>query len=259
MLLETILKLITFHSWISIFSNWSTQTWEPSHPTICQPSHGLPWRNHEAFIWAILFWKRFLDDIFLIFLGTNNHLQPLQDFMNHLHSRIKFTFQHSTQQLPFLDMKIHIRADRKLSTTLYRKPTDYLALLHFHSNHSLKWKESIVFSQDLRYNLLTTDDNLLQNELDSLTISLLAKKYPLDIITQYISKALLHSCDTLLHKPTKAAGPRTVHTVMTLYSIEGKSFSQLVQGCWHVIENDPQLHSIWLNHPITDNHKTKSH
>lgn len=79
---------------------------------------------HEAFIWAILFWKRFKDDIFLIFLSTPNQLQPLQDFMNHLHLTIKFTFQHSTKQISFLNMKIHIRADCELSTILYRKPTD---------------------------------------------------------------------------------------------------------------------------------------
>ena len=29
----------------------------------------------EAFIWAILFWKRFIDNIFLIFLGTTNQLE----------------------------------------------------------------------------------------------------------------------------------------------------------------------------------------
>ena len=113
--------------------------------------------------------------------------------MNNFRPTIKFTFEHSTQEISFLDMKIHIGADRKLSTTLYRKPTDCAALLHFHSNHSLKCKESIVFSQTLRYNLLIADDNILQKELDSLTISLLARKYLLEVITRNISKALLHS------------------------------------------------------------------
>ena len=40
------------------------------------------------------------------FLGTVSQLQSLQDFMNHLHPIIKFTFQHSTQQIFFLDMNI---------------------------------------------------------------------------------------------------------------------------------------------------------
>ena len=174
----------------------------------------------EAFIWAILFWKRFIDDILLIFLGTNNQLQSLQDFMKHLHPAIKFTFQHSTQEVSFLDMKILIGADHKLSTTLYRKTTDWAALLHFHSNHSLKCKESIVFSQTLRYNLLIVDGNLLQKELDSLVISVFARKDLLDIITHNISEALLLSRDPLLYEPTKASGPRTVLPIITPYSIE---------------------------------------
>ena len=99
----------------------------------------------EAFIWAIPFWKGFIDDIFLIFLGTTNQLQSLQDFMNHLHPTIKFTFQYFTQQISFLDIKIQVGANRKLFITLYRKSTDCASLLHFHSNHSFKCKESIVF------------------------------------------------------------------------------------------------------------------
>ena len=174
----------------------------------------------EAFIWAIPFWKRFIDDIFLIFLGPTEKLQSMKDFMNNLHPTIKFTFEHSTQEISFLDMKIHTGTDRKLSTTLYQKPTDCAALLHFHSNHSLKYKECIAFSQALRYNLLIADDALLQKELDSLAASLLAKRFPLEIITRNISKALLHSRDTILYRPPTTANPKRVLLIVTPYSSE---------------------------------------
>ena len=179
----------------------------------------------EAFIWTIFFWKRFIDDIFLTFPDTTNLLQTLQGFMNLLHPTIKFTFQ----QISFLDIKIQIGADRKLSTTVYRKLSYCEALLHFHSNHSLKSKESIIFSQALRYNVLIADDHLTQKELDSHAISLLARKYPLDIISHNIPKALLYPCDTFFHKPTKASGSRPVLLIITPYAIEGKNFSQLVR------------------------------
>ena len=119
----------------------------------------------KAFIWAILFWKRLIDDIFLISLGTTNQLQSLQDFIHHLHPTIKFTFQHSTQQISFLDMMILIGGDHKLSTTLYRKPTDCAAFLHFHSNHSLLFKKSIVFPEAPRYRLLTADETFYKKNL----------------------------------------------------------------------------------------------
>ena len=76
----------------------------------------------------------------------------MKEFMDNLYSTIKFIFEHSTQETFFLDMKVYIGVDRKTSTTLYRKPTDCVARLQFYSNHSLKCKECIVFSQALRYN-----------------------------------------------------------------------------------------------------------
>ena len=97
-------------------------------------------------------------------------------------------------------MQIHIGADCELSTTLYSKSTDCVALLHFNSNHLLKCKESIVFLQALRYKVLIAEDTILLKELYSLTISLLALKYPLEITTCNFSKSLLHSHDTLLYK-----------------------------------------------------------
>ena len=184
--------------------------------------------TQEAFIWAIIFWIRFIDNIFTTFLGTINQPQSLEDFMNHLQPTIKFTFQHYTQKISFLEIKIHIRADHKLFTTLYKKPTDYAVLLHFHSHHSLKWKESIVFSQALRYNLLTADDNLLQKELHSPTISLITGQYSLEIISRNFFIVLLHSRDTLLYEPNKTSGTKTVLTIVTPYSIEGRCFSQSV-------------------------------
>ena len=67
-----------------------------------------------------------------------------------------------------------------------------------------------VFLQALRYNLLIADDNILQKELVSLTISLLARKYPLEVITCNITKVLLHSCYTLLYRTPKTSSSRSV-------------------------------------------------
>ena len=124
-------------------------------------------------------------------------------------------------------MKIHIEADDKLSTTLYKKPTDCVVLLHFHYSHSLKCKQSTVFSQGLRYNLLIADDTTLQKELNSLTVSLLARKYSLEIITRNISKALLHSRDTLLWRTPTASSSRTVLPVVLPVLIRRKTILQV--------------------------------
>ena len=148
--------------------------------------------------------------------------------MNNLHPTIKFTFEHSTQGISFLDMKMYIAADWKLSTILYRKFTVCDSPLQLHSNHSLKYKEIIVFLQPCRYILLIADDIILQKELDSHTISLLARKYSLQIITRIFSKALFHSRYTLLYRTPRASSSRAVRPVVTLYSPEERQFSKSV-------------------------------
>ena len=113
------------------------------------------------------------------------------------------------------------------------------------------------FSQALRYNLLITDDDILQKELNSLTLSLLARKYLLEVITHNISKALVHPRDTLFYRTPKASSSRSVLPVVAPYSLEGRPFCKSVRDHWHVIENDPQLQSIWPNPPITAYHNVK--
>ena len=63
-------------------------------------------------------WFRFIDDIFMIWT----------DYVNNLHSTIKFTFTHSPPNIPFLDVMVSIK-------DLYTKPTDkhqYLLIYLFH-------------------------------------------------------------------------------------------------------------------------------
>ena len=57
-----------------------------------------------------------------------------------------------------------------------------------------------------------------KKELDSLTISLLTRQHPLEIITHNISKALLHFSDTLLDELLRASVSRKVLPVVTSYS-----------------------------------------
>lgn len=56
----------------------------------------------KAFICAILFWKRFIGDILLIFQGTTNQLQFLEekDLRYHLHWTIKFAFNTPPKRYP---------------------------------------------------------------------------------------------------------------------------------------------------------------
>ena len=53
-------------------------------------------------------WKRFIDDVFSIFIGSNDDLLSFLFFVNTLHLTLKFTFHHSTISESFLDLKIKL-------------------------------------------------------------------------------------------------------------------------------------------------------
>ena len=124
--------------------------------------------------------------------------------MNHDHPTIKFTVEHSTHGTSFLDMKIRIRADWKLSARLYRNTSDYAELLHFYSNHSLKCKEGTFFDKPSESTLSLQITPDYKKQLNPLTLSLLARQYLLKIITCNISKVLLHGF--LFHEPSTVSG-----------------------------------------------------
>ena len=143
-----------------------------------------------TFLHLIYFWKRFIDDIFFIFLGSHSQLNSLMTFMNPISSTAKYKFAYSEKTVTFLDVQIYLSITRKLKTILYRKPTDCMTLLHFHFHHPLSCKEGIIYSQALRYNMIISEDHILQEELNNLTRILLARAYPLHLIIKNVKKSL---------------------------------------------------------------------
>ena len=198
----------------------------------------------------IHFWKRFIDDIFFIFLGTETQLEEVIRFMNNMHPTIKFTFQYSHHQIAFLDTMVYIDDQRKLQTTIYRKPTDKMCLLHFNSNHPLHMKESIIYSQAIRYCTIISDDRNLDLELQTLAKTLLARNYPLEMIQKNFSKALSHTRETLLIYRPDEESPE-VTPLITPFTPVGSLVSRIVNQHWHIIEEDAHLHRIWPNRTTT--------
>ena len=87
----------------------------------------------------IKFWARFVDDIFVLFPSNHDH----NDFLislNILSDSIKFTDEvESERKLPFLDILVR-RTECNFKYSVYCKPTNKNALLHFFSFHDIKMK-----------------------------------------------------------------------------------------------------------------------
>ena len=121
--------------------------------------------------------------------------------MNTISPTIKYTFTYSKQTVTFLDVQIYLSETRKLKTKLYRKPTDCMTLLHFHSHHPLSCKEGIIYSQAL-LNMIISKNHILKEQCNNLTGILIARTNPLHVIIKKIKKALTNSRNYLLSQRT---------------------------------------------------------
>ena len=105
------------------------------------------------------FYKKFIDDIFIIWKSTLDDLKTFVGQLNTLHPTIKFDTKYSPTLIEFLDTRIYKSTDGKLRTTLYTKPTDLQSYLHSTSYHASSCKRSITYSQALRARRICSEDS----------------------------------------------------------------------------------------------------
>lgn len=90
-------------------------------------------------------WTRYIDDIFFVWSGSAEELASFHSFINTNSCNLKFTMEHDTQTMNFLDILIY-RESNKLCSTLYRKSTDRNSILHGKSFHPVSLKRSLPIS-----------------------------------------------------------------------------------------------------------------
>lgn len=97
----------------------------------------------------IVFFYRFIDDCFCV-LSDASILDGFLDWLNTIHSSIKFTMEGSRKEVHFLDTIVYKDETNKLAVRPFVKPTDKNNYLHFKSFHKHQLKENIPYGQLLR-------------------------------------------------------------------------------------------------------------
>ena len=147
-----------------------------------------------------LLWKRYIDDIFMIW----PHGQyALDDFVNHLnksHKTIKFTAETSRSLVNFLDIAVSLNDHQEIITSLYTKPTDSHNYLLYSSEHPRHLLRGIPYSQFLRVRRICT--NIIDFRQHSLTLAshFIRRGYPKHLVTTALTRAELQDRTTLLNK-----------------------------------------------------------
>ena len=148
-----------------------------------------------------LLWKRYIDDVFMIWPHGQDSLDQFVDHLNSKHDTIKFTVESSTTQVNFLDVSVTINNEGGLTTSLYTKPTDSHNYLLYSSEHPRHLLRGIPYSQFLRVRRICT--NIIDFRQHALTLAshFIRRGYPKHLVQTALTRAELQDRATLLNKP----------------------------------------------------------
>ena len=149
-------------------------------------------------------WKRYLDDCFIPWKNSWGHINHLLTLLQNLHPHIKFTMENHSNKIPFLDILIIKNGDGKITTDIYRKPTDSQQFLHFRSSHPKSCLKAIPYTLARRLCTIISSKHILETRLSELYHTLRQRGYPPSLINQGINLALQAPQENLRYPSPKS-------------------------------------------------------
>lgn len=122
-------------------------------------------------------YKRYIDNIFLIWTHSEEELLDSIDCYNSVHPNIHLIYTYSHMNINFVDVTVEIEKG-KLSTNLYCKPTDRQHYFYYQSDCQRPCKNSVSFSHAYRFKQTCPKEEHFGASTQNLKTMLGKQKYP---------------------------------------------------------------------------------
>ena len=225
--------------------------------------------NNES---PLKLFKRFLDDIFIIFTGSTKKLHMLLKEINTIHPNIQLTMNHTTlsdepiedkcecqeqTSIPFLDTSCTLK-NGQIITDLYRKPSDRNQYLLTSSCHPIQCTENIPYSLAMRINRICSEIESREVRFAELKQLLLDREYRPGMIDAAIDRArAIPRAKALKYVVQKQSNKRPVFVVT--YGPRLPNVTAIQQKHWRSMVNmDPYLLDVYPEPPLTAYRRQKN-
>ena len=178
-------------------SSYYTQTDGVAMGSPLGPTLANAFMSHHEKLWlencplsiCPLYYKRYVDDIFVLF-KSKDQLVSFKQYLNTCHPNIKFTSEEEEGgKMPFLDFSIS-RENGKFVTNVYRKPTFTGLYTNFYSMIPSTYKFGLILTLVHRVFSICSSYKQFSSELDELKIILQKNSFPMWLIDKCIRKFL---------------------------------------------------------------------
>ncbi|XP_073406721.1 uncharacterized protein [Dendrobates tinctorius] len=194
-----------------------------------------------------LAYYRFIDDILIIWTESEQQLKTFHEQFNQFHPTINLTLNYSSTEINFLDTIIKLK-NNEIETSLYQKPIDHPTYLKWDSFHPKHIKNSIIYSQAIRYNRICSNRMDRDKHLGRLKKTFLNQGYHPRTIENQITRATRLSRNHLLHYKAKEENNR-VPLVVT-YNPNLEVLRGAARKLQPLLQKDARLKSIFPDPPL---------
>ena len=138
-----------------------------------------------------IFWRRYMDDIFLVWTHGRKSLDNFLEKANSFHPTIKFSWAIYIFIRNSISWCFGLTCRRfPWDRFVFYKPTDTFNYLHWSSCHPFHTKKSIPYSLAFRLVRICSTKHALDRRLNELKEHLLSRGFPLPIVDSAIKRAL---------------------------------------------------------------------
>ena len=157
-------------------------------------------------------WRRFIDDVFFIWKGTEEELQKFIEHINKQHSHIKFTASYDikSRSVPFLDMEVSIDDNNFIQTDLHKKKTARVQSLMPSSCHPSHITKNIPYSLAYRLLRICSSPKKFEQRLEELRQDLFSRGYKPKIVNDAFERVKTVPREKALEKVVSKENTREV-------------------------------------------------
>ena len=209
---------------------------------IIENKYGLAQKNK-----FVTSWKRYLDDCFIIWDERIDKIDNLFEILQNLHTSIKFTIESSKTSIHFLDIHISVK-DYKISTDIYRKPTDSQQYVHFKSCHPPHTKQNIPFNLARRICTIVEDEKLRNRRLVELQTDLTKQGYPETLTKNCIARSDVIPLIELRQDKEPKSNEHKILAFVSTYNPRNPNFFSIIKKTFLVLNASPKMQEAIKQH-----------
>ena len=188
---------------------------------------------------SILHWTRYVDDTFA-FIKPEKKVE-VQEKLDSFHEKIRFTHEdEEANSIAFLDVAVTRGNDKKLETSVYRKPTNTDVYMNWYAHAPTAWKIATLKSLVKRAVMVSSTSNAMNKEIEHLKKVFTGfNDYPEKVVDNIIETELQKSRETeeVVNVNEDAANEPTSVTVTLSLPYAGTEGEQIMKKMKRVIDN----------------------